>query len=73
MKLNKTRLGSAMADKGFSIAKLANESGVDQITVFGILNGVKCRPETVGRIAQALDVSAWTLVDLRWDAVNNHT
>lgn len=65
MKIDKMKVDIAMANKGFSAKELSEKCGISQITITRLKKGVqKARPETVGKIAKALDVPVENLIDL---------
>lgn len=65
MKIDKMKVDIAMANKGFSAKELSEKCGISQITITRLKKGVqKARPETVGKIAKALDVQVENLIDL---------
>ena len=65
MKIDKMKVDIAMANKGFSAKELSGKCGISQITITRLKKGVqKARPETVGKIAKALDVPVENLIDL---------
>lgn len=58
MKIDKIKLDCAMAEKTYTVKKLSKESHVSQVTIARITKGYqKARPNTIGKIAKALDVS----------------
>lgn len=64
MKINKMKLDIAMANKKYSAKKLAKVCGVSQVTINRITKGIqKARPETIGKIADALEVKAEELIE----------
>lgn len=56
MKIDKYMLELYMARKCMSVIKLAKAAGISRETVYGIRKGENAKPETVGKIAKALDV-----------------
>ena len=65
MKIDKMKVDIAMANKGFSAKELSEKCGISQITITRLKKGVQtARPETVGKIAKALDVPVENLIDL---------
>lgn len=65
MKIDKMKINIAMANKGYSAKELSEECGVSQITIARLKRGVqKARPETVGKIAKALNVPVENLIDV---------
>lgn len=65
MKIDKIKMDIAMANKGYSAKELSEKCGVSQITIARLKKGVqKARPETVGKIAKALNVPVENLIDV---------
>lgn len=65
MKIDKIKIDVAMANKGFSAKELSEKCGISQITITRLKKGVqKARPETVGKIAKALNVPVESLIDM---------
>ena len=63
MKINPVKLIIAMANKGLSIATLAELSGISRITLARFKSGTqKARPQTLGKLAKALDVKVEDLL-----------
>ena len=55
----------AMAKKGYSSKELSEKSGVSQITIARLRKGVqRARPQTISKIAKALDVAVENLIDM---------
>ncbi|MBO5245107.1 MAG: helix-turn-helix transcriptional regulator [Selenomonadales bacterium] len=71
MKIDKMKLDLLMADKMYSLKELSKQSGVSQVTVIQITRGRReARPETVGKIARALDVRVVDIIERGWgDAI----
>lgn len=66
MKIDKMKIDVAMANKGCSAKELSKKSGVSQITIARLKSGVqKARPETIGKIAKALNVPVESLIDVK--------
>ena len=66
MKIDKMKIDVAMANKGYSAKELSEKCGVSQITLARLKRGVqKARPETIGKIAKALNVPVEQLIDLK--------
>lgn len=62
-KLNKNTLSIAMLNKGYSINKLSKRSGVGKATISRIFRDTtNARPETLYKIAKALDLEAEDLL-----------
>ncbi|MBQ8682424.1 MAG: helix-turn-helix transcriptional regulator [Selenomonadales bacterium] len=67
MKIDKAKLGLVMANKMYSMKKVSERSGVSQVTISRIVCGKqKARPETVGKIARALNVQVADIIERRW-------
>lgn len=65
MKIDKMKIDVAMANKGYSAKELSEKCSVSQITIARLKRGVqKARPETIGKIAKALDVPVENLIDM---------
>ena len=63
MKIDKMKFDLAMADKAYSVKELSKRCGVSYVTIAKIRNGTQeTRPETVGKIAKALDVPAIDII-----------
>lgn len=58
MKLDMQAVEVAMAERGWSFTKLAEEVGVARQTISTIRSRGTCKPEVAGRIAQTLGVTA---------------
>lgn len=57
MKIDKMKLDLAMANKAYSAKELSRICGVSQVTITRVTKGTQdARPETIGKIAKALDV-----------------
>lgn len=64
MRISKKNLEIAMATKQFSSEQLAKITGLSPITIARIKNGVQdARPQTIGKIALALEVPVATLME----------
>lgn len=64
MKIDKMKLDLAMANKQYLAKELSEKCGVSQVTITRITKGIQeARPETVGKIAKALDVSVADLIE----------
>lgn len=64
MKVNFQKLQLAMANKAYSAKELSEKCGVSQVTITRITRGVQdARPQTVGKIAKALDVSVTEIIE----------
>lgn len=64
MKIDRTKLDLAMANKSYSAKELSKRCGVSQVTIARIARGVQeARPETVGKIAKALNVPVTEIID----------
>nr|WP_288868593.1 helix-turn-helix transcriptional regulator [uncultured Blautia sp.] len=62
MKIDKIRLGIAMAEKGYNFTTLASASGVSRTTLSYINNGKQCRVDVLIKMAKALGVEATELL-----------
>ena len=64
MKIDKMKLDLAMANKVYSAKELSQKCGVSQVTIVRITKGVQeARPETIGKIAKALDVPVTDIIE----------
>ncbi|WKY47850.1 helix-turn-helix transcriptional regulator [Eubacteriaceae bacterium ES3] len=63
MKINKSSLDIAMANKKINFRGLSELSNVSTSTLSYINNGKHCRPEIAGKIAKALDMSVENLIE----------
>lgn len=58
------KLDLAMANKAYSAKELSQKCGVSQVTIVRIKKGVQeARPETIGKIAKALDVPVTDIIE----------
>lgn len=65
MKIDKIKIDVAMANKGYSAKELSERCGVSQITIARLKKGVqKARPQTISKIAKALNVPVENLIDM---------
>ncbi len=65
MKIDKMKIDIAMANKGYSAKELSEKCGVSQITIARLKRGVqRARPDTLGKIAKALNIPVEKLIDL---------
>lgn len=64
MKIDKTKFDLAMANKVYSMGELSKQCNVSRATIAKIAKGnYEAKPETVGKIAKALEVSPIDLVE----------
>lgn len=63
MKLNKKRMQLLMARLLLNQTLLAKNAGITRQTLSAIMHGKDCKPETAGRIAQALGVDVTELLE----------
>lgn len=64
MKIDKAKLHLAMANKAYSAKELSKICGVSQVTITRISKDKqKARPETIGKIAKALDVPVIDIIE----------
>lgn len=72
MKIDKMKLDLAMANKAYSAKELSQKCGVSQVTIVRITKGVQeARPETIGKIAKALDVPVTDIIENTAATVDN--
>lgn len=65
MRIDKIKIDVAMANKGYSAKELSERCGVSQITIARLKKGVqKARPQTISKIAKALNVPVENLIDM---------
>lgn len=63
LQINPTKLILAIANKGLSATELSELSGVSVVTLARFKAGTqKARPQTLGKLAKALDVKAEDLI-----------
>lgn len=63
MKIDVTRLDIAMANKCYTKTRLVANAGICYSSLIKILNGkMKLTPQTLGKIAKALDVKPVDLI-----------
>lgn len=63
MKANRERLEMAMARACLSTAELAEKSGLRRPTLNGVIVGRNVRPDTLGKVARALNVDPEELLE----------
>ena len=64
MKINKQKLDLAMASMMYSAKELSKVCGVSPVTIARITKGTQqARPETVGKIAKALNVPVTDIIE----------
>lgn len=63
MKINSTKMCVKMAYNGYTLAKLAEVSGVSRATLSSIKNGKTCSIPTATKIAKALNVDVVELIE----------
>lgn len=63
MQIDKTKMEIAMSENALNFVKLSKKSGVSRTTLSYINNGKSCKPEIVGKIAKALEVSVEDLIE----------
>lgn len=63
MRLDVTKLLIAIGEQQMSIQELAEKSGVSRNTISAIKAGKTCRPDTAGRIAQAINKPLAELIE----------
>ena len=71
MKIDKSMLELYMARKCMSVIELAKAAKISRETVYGIWKGENAKPETVGKIAKALDVDPIFLLNDKNDTTNS--
>lgn len=67
MKIDKSMLELYMARKCMSVIELAKAAKISRETVYGIRKGENAKPETVGKIAKALDVDPILLLSDKYE------
>lgn len=63
MKISQRNLYLLLARKEMSLAQLSEKSGVSHSTLSGVNSGKSCRPQTIAKIARALDTTVESLVE----------
>lgn len=63
MRIDKTKIGIAMAKKLLKQQDLADLAGVSRQTVSYIMNGRNCKPDLLGKIANALEVEPEEIIE----------
>lgn len=63
MNLNAGKILLLMAERGFNHKQLAARAGISRQTLSAVMNGRRCRPDLVGRVAKALDVKPDEIVE----------
>lgn len=63
MRIDRAKLAYYMAKKNMKVNSLVELSGLSRVTVSGIRSGKSCIYETVEKIADALDVDIFDLVE----------
>lgn len=64
MKIDSKKLNLALAKKCMSMSELSTASGVDAVTITRINKGTQSpRPQTVGKLAKALNVRVEELIE----------
>ena len=71
MKIDQYKLELYMASKCMSVIKLAKAAGISRETVYGIRKGENAKPETVGKIAKALDVDPTFLLSNKYSLLKS--
>lgn len=65
MNIKPEKLKKKMKEQGLTQTRLAEVSQVSRVTVNTILRGATCKPETASKIATALGVPLYELVEKR--------
>ena len=65
MRISKTKLKQTMKAQSLTQKKLAEISGVGRVTISNMSRGATCKPETASKIATALGVPLYELVEKR--------
>lgn len=64
MKIDKTKINIAMANKEYSAKELSEKCRVSQVTITPLVRGVQtARPTTIGKIAKALGVDVTEIIE----------
>ena len=65
MRISKNKFLLAMARRMFTVNSLAEKSGIGKVTISGIKSGKisTAQPETIGKIAAALEVDVTELIE----------
>lgn len=63
MKLDRTKISLMMAKGLYTQAMLAEKAGVSRQTLSAVMNGRNCRPELLGKIANALETEPEEIIE----------
>ena len=63
IRINVGRIRTGMADKNLTIAAMAKETGISSSSFNRIFKDGLCTAFMIGKIAKALDIPVWELVD----------
>lgn len=63
MNVSKNKILLLIAEKGLNQSELADKANMSRGTLSVIMNGKSCRPETVLRLANALDVPINSIIE----------
>jgi DNA-binding Xre family transcriptional regulator len=64
MRIDKKKFDLAMAENCFSAKRLSSITGISTVTITKIKNGSqKARPQTIGKLAKALNVKVEELIE----------
>lgn len=63
MRIDKTKIGIAMAKKLLKQQQLADLAGVSRQTLSYVMNGRSCKPELLGKIAKVLEVDPESIIE----------
>lgn len=64
MKIQRAKIEMIQAKKGMSCKQIANKANIDPRTLSVILRRGSCRPESLGKIARALDVEPADIMEV---------
>ena len=64
MKIQRAKIEMIQAKKGMSCKQIANKANIDHRTLSVILRRGSCRPESLEKIAKALDVEPADIMEV---------
>ncbi|MBR4027657.1 MAG: helix-turn-helix transcriptional regulator [Lachnospiraceae bacterium] len=63
MKLDKKKVQLRMAKLGLNQSQFAERAEISRQTISYVMNGRRCRPELLGKIAKALEVDPVEIIE----------
>ncbi|MBO5409469.1 MAG: helix-turn-helix transcriptional regulator [Clostridia bacterium] len=73
MKIDNQKFEIAIANACMTFSDLSKKSGISLFTISRMQGDVKIRPETIGKIAKALNVKVEELIETTAATVNQNT